>query len=55
MYSKSKEEHEDHLRIALQVLRDHQLYAMFNKCEFWVTEVKFLGHVLSTSGVSVDP
>ena len=43
------------MRIVLQVLRDHQLYAKFSKCEFWLTEVKFLGHVVSTSGVSVDP
>ena len=54
IYSKSKEEHEDHLRIVLQALRDHQLYAKFSKCEFWLTEVRFLGHVMSTSGVSVD-
>ena len=44
-----------HLRIVLQVLRDHQLYAKFSKCEFWLTEVKFLGHVVLASGVSVDP
>ena len=54
IYSKSKEEHEGHLRIMLQVLRNHQLYAKFNKCEFWLTKVKFLGHVVSASGVSVD-
>ena len=54
IYSKSKEEHEGHLRIVLQTLRDHQLYAKFSKCEFWLTEVKFLGHVVSASGVSVD-
>ena len=50
----SKEEHEDHLRVVLQFLRDHQLYAKFGKCEFWLTEVKFLGHVVSASGVSID-
>ena len=55
IYSQSEEEHEDHLRIALQALREHQLYAKFSKCEFWLTEVKFLGHVMSASGVSVDP
>ena len=55
IYSKSEKEHEDHLRVVLQVLRDHQLYAKFIKCEFWLTEVKFLGHVVSASGVSVDP
>ena len=55
IYSQSKWEHENHLRIVLQLLRVHQLYAKFSKCEFWLTEVRFLGHVVSTSGVSVDP
>ena len=55
IYSQSEEEHQDHLRIVLQALRDHQLYAKFSKCEFWLIEVKFLGHVVSVSGVSVDP
>ena len=54
-HSKSEEEHEDHLRVILQVLSDHKLYAKFSKCEFWLTEVKFLGHIVSASGVSVDP
>ena len=54
IYSKSKEKHEGHLRIVLQLLRDRQLYAKFSKCEFWLTEVKFLGHVISASSVSVD-
>ena len=55
IYSQYEEEHEDHLRIVLQALRDHQLYAKFSKCEFWLTEVKFLGHVVSVSSASVDP
>ena len=55
IYSQSEVEHEDHLRIVLQLLRDHQLYAKFSKCEFWLTKVGFLGHVASASGVSVDP
>ena len=55
IYSQSEEKHEDHLRIVLQALRDHQLYAKFSKCEFWLTEVRLLEHVLSASGVSVDP
>ena len=55
IYSQSEEKHEDHLRIILQALKDHQLYAKFSKCEFWLTEVKFLGHVMLASGVSVDP
>ena len=55
IYSELEWEHEYHLRIVLQLLRDHQLYAKFSKCEFWLTEVRFLGHVVSASGVSVDP
>ena len=55
IYSKSEEEHEDHLRIFLQALREHQLYVKFIKCEFWLTKVRFLGHGVSASGVSVDP
>ena len=54
IYSQSEEEHEDHLRIVLQALKDHQLYAKFSKCEFWFTEVKILGHVVLASGVSID-
>ena len=55
IYSQFEEEHEDHLRIFLHTLRDHQLYVKLSKCEFWLTELKFLGHVVSASGVSVDP
>ena len=55
IYSKYEEEHEDHLRVILQVLRDHKLYVKFIKCEFLLIEVKFLGHVVSASGVSVNP
>ena len=55
IYSKSEEDHEGHLRIVLQNLRGHQLYAKFIKCEFWLTKLRFLRHVVSTSGVSVDP
>ena len=54
IYSQSEWEHEYHLRIVLQLLTDHQLYAKFSKCEFWLTEVSFLGHVVSASSVSVD-
>ena len=46
IYSQSKRKHEYHLRVVLQLLRDHQLYAKFSKCEFWLTEVRFLGHVV---------
>ena len=55
IYSKFKEDHEVHLRIILQTLREHQLYAKFSKCEFWLTKVRFLGHVVSASRVFVDP
>ena len=54
IYSQSEWEHEYHLMIALQLLRDHQLYAKFSKCEFWLTEGRFLGHVVSAPGVLVD-
>ena len=55
VYSRSKEAHEGHLRIVLHVLRDEKLYAKFSKCEFWLREVAFLGHVVSGEGVKVDP
>jgi hypothetical protein len=55
VYSKAMEEHEEHLRIVLQRLREHQLYAKFSKCEFWIKEVPFLGHVISPKGITVDP
>ena len=55
IYSKLEEDHEGHLRIVLQTLIEHQLYAKFSKCEFWLTKVRFLGHMISASGVSVDP
>ena len=55
VYSKSKEEHEQHLRFVLQTLREKQLYAKFSKCEFWFSEVIFLGHVVSVKGIQVDP
>src|SRR5437016_4549856 len=55
IYSRSEEEHEEHLRIVLDRLRDHQLYAKFNKCEFWLQKVSFLGHVLLEERVAVDP
>ncbi|WVZ64189.1 hypothetical protein U9M48_013751 [Paspalum notatum var. saurae] len=48
------EEHEEHLRLVLQKLREHKLYAKFSKCDFWIEEVKFLGHVISNGGIAVD-
>lgn len=55
IYSKSREEHEQHLRLVLQTLREKQLYAKFSKCEFWLECVAFLGHIVSKNGISVDP
>ncbi|KAA0064121.1 pol protein [Cucumis melo var. makuwa] len=55
IYSKTEAEQEEHLRMVLQTLRDNKLYAKFSKCEFWLKQVSFLGHVVSKAGVSVDP
>jgi hypothetical protein len=55
IYSKSDSDHEEHMRLMLQKLRDNQLYAKYNKCEFWIDEVSFLGHIISNGGISVDP
>ena len=55
VYSKSEKEHGEHLRTVLSRLREHKLYAKFSKCEFWLREVAFLGHILSAKGVAVDP
>ncbi|KAA0047194.1 DNA/RNA polymerases superfamily protein [Cucumis melo var. makuwa] len=55
IYSKAEAEHEEHLRMVLQTLRDNKLYAKFFKCKFWLKQVSFLGHVVSNAGVSVDP
>lgn len=55
VYSKDEVEHEQHLREVLEVLRKEKLYAKFSKCEFWLREVQFLGHVVTREGVKVDP
>jgi len=55
IYSRSREEHEQHLRVVLQTLRDSQMYAKFSKCKFWLSSIAFLGHVLSAEGIQVDP
>jgi hypothetical protein len=55
IYSRNEEEHVDHLRLMLGRLREQQLYAKFSKCQFWLKEVEFLGHVLSGAGVAVNP
>ncbi|GKD92719.1 hypothetical protein Tco_1372556, partial [Tanacetum coccineum] len=51
----SKEEHEEHLRTVLQILRQEKLYAKFSKCEFWLSKVAFLGHIVSADGITMDP
>jgi hypothetical protein len=55
VYLKSEEEHEEYLRLVLQKLRDHRLYAKLNKCAFWLKQVAFLGHIISKGGIFVDP
>jgi hypothetical protein len=55
IFSKMEEEHEKHLRMVLEKLRSNLLYGKFSKCEFWLTEVAFLGHVISAGRISVDP
>ncbi|GJV75749.1 putative reverse transcriptase domain-containing protein [Tanacetum coccineum] len=55
VYSKSEEEHEQHLRIVLEILRQKKLYAKFSKCEFWLQQVAFLGHIVSADGIIMDP
>jgi hypothetical protein len=55
IFSKNEEEHDEHLCLVLQKLRENQLYAKLNKCEFWLKEVSFLGHIISEGGISVDP
>jgi hypothetical protein len=55
IYSKSDSDHEEHLRLVLKKLRYTRLYAKYSKCEFWIDEVPFLGHIISNGGISVDP
>jgi hypothetical protein len=55
VYSRNEEEHEEHLRLVLQKLRDHRLYDKLSKCEFWLKQVAFLGHIISKGGIYVDP
>ncbi|WVZ80701.1 hypothetical protein U9M48_028158 [Paspalum notatum var. saurae] len=54
IYSNTEEEHEEHLRLVFQKLREHKLYAKL-KCEFWIDQVPFMGHIVSKSGIMVDP
>nr|GEU95074.1 reverse transcriptase domain-containing protein [Tanacetum cinerariifolium] len=55
VYSKSKDEYEDHLRLVLELLKKKELYAKFSKCEFWLQEVQFISHVVNQSGIHMDP
>jgi hypothetical protein len=55
VYSRSEEEHEEHLRLALQKLQEHRLHTKLSKCEFWMKQIAFLGHVILKGGISVDP
>ena len=55
VYFDNEDEHAKHLQIALQVLRDNQLFVKFSKCDFWLKEVNFLGHIIFKEGISVDP
>jgi hypothetical protein len=55
IFSKNEEDHDEHLRVVLQNLRENQLYAKLSKCEFWLKDVSFLGHFISEGGISVDP
>ena len=55
VYSRNEKDHANHLRIVLQVLRDCKLFAKFDKCEFWLRSVAFLGHVISGEGIMADP
>nr|GFD22517.1 RNA-directed DNA polymerase homolog [Tanacetum cinerariifolium] len=55
VFLKSKEEHEHHLRTVLQTLRQEKLYAKFSKCEFWLSSVAFLGHIVSAEWITMDP
>nr|GEX37921.1 putative reverse transcriptase domain-containing protein [Tanacetum cinerariifolium] len=55
IYSKNRKEHEGHLKLILKLLKEEELYAKFSKCEFWLSKVKFLGHVIDSKGIHVDP
>jgi hypothetical protein len=55
IYSKNEEEHEEYLRLVLHKLREHEFYTKFTKCEFWLKEVTFLGHIITNGGIAIDP
>ena len=55
VYSKNEKEHEENLRLTLQLLREHQLYAKLSKCDFYRDRIQYLGHIISNEGIYVDP
>ena len=55
VYSRDEQEHEQHLKIVIQILREKKLYAKLSKCDFWLKEVSFLGHIVSVEGIRVNP
>ncbi|GJT26062.1 putative reverse transcriptase domain-containing protein [Tanacetum coccineum] len=55
IYSKNKQEHEEHLKLILELLKKDELYAKFSKCKFWISKVQFIGHVIDSEGIHVDP
>nr|GFD52279.1 putative reverse transcriptase domain-containing protein [Tanacetum cinerariifolium] len=55
IYSKNKKEHEGHLKLILKLLKEEELYAKFSKCELWLSKVQFIGHVVDSEGIHVDP
>ena len=55
VYSKDAQEHEHHLKIVLQILREKLLFSKLSKCDFWLKEVSFLGHIMFVEGIRVDP
>jgi hypothetical protein len=55
IFSKNEDDHDEHLRVVLQKLRENQLYAKLSKCEFWLKDISFLGHIIYEGGIFVDP
>ncbi|GKF77352.1 putative reverse transcriptase domain-containing protein, partial [Tanacetum coccineum] len=55
IYSKNKQLHKEHLKLILELLKEEELYAKFSKCEFWIPKVQFIGHVIDSEGIHVDP
>ena len=55
IYSKNEEEHDEHMRLTLQLIREHKLYAKLSKCDFYKDRIQYVGHIISEEGISVDP